>query len=141
MFWTKNAPLKFVRKSVSDSLSSTFAPREIEELSSIATLVDIDEGQKLTVEGTTGREVLVIVSGTASVLRGAEVVASVGPGQFVGEIASLSGARRNATVVADTDMTVYAMSNPEFSALLTRCPLLERRVTTGAVRRLADAKA
>ena len=137
MFWTKNAPLNFVRKSVRDSLAETFAPREIEELSSVATLVDIDEGQKLTIEGTAGREVIVIVSGTASVVRDAEVIAQVGPGQFVGEIASLSGAPRNATVIADGEMTVYAMSNQEFASLLVRCPLLERRVTTGAVKRLA----
>lgn len=137
MFWTKNVPSNFVRKSVRDALARTFAPREIEELSGTATLVDIDEGQKLTVEGTSGREVLVIVTGTASVVRDGEVIAQVGPGEFVGEIASLSGAPRNATVVADSAMTVYAMSNPEFASLLVRCPLLERRVTSGAVKRLA----
>lgn len=139
MFWTKKTPLNYVPKRIIDALSSQFNDHELTELVTLGTLVELDAGTKLTVEGTTGREALVIVSGTASVLRDGETVATVGAGDVVGEIALLSGEPRMANVVADTEMAAYVLSPSEFSTLLARCPRLERKVSTTAVKRLATA--
>lgn len=139
MFWTKKNTLNYIPKRVRDALAVNFNDHELEQLSRQGTLVDLAVGDKLAVEGTTGQQALIIVSGTATVLRDGTDVATLTAGDIVGEMALLSGQPRSATVVADTDMTVYALSSREFSSLLATCPRLERSITMTAVRRLAEA--
>lgn len=141
MFWTKKNPRTYISAQVRTALERTFNEYELEQLAQLGTLVDIAEGDKLTVEGTTGRQALIVIEGTASVLRGGEPIATVGTGDIVGEVALLSGEPRTATVVADTDMTVYAMSAREFASLLSRCPRLANSFTKLALRRLTEAAA
>ena len=43
----------------------------------------------------------------------------MGPGDVFGEMALLSGARRNATVRADTDCRLYRLGREEFLAAVT----------------------
>jgi CRP-like cAMP-binding protein len=121
-----------------DSLAKHFKDDEMIALAQVATMVEVPAGTKLTIEGTLGRQALVIVAGTASVVRNDHVVATVGPGDIVGEIALLSGEPRMATVVADDKLTAYAMSPRDFAALMTRCPSLARRFASTAVRRLSE---
>jgi len=138
MFWTKNKPNNFMSKRVIDALRSNFNERELVELGKVATLVQIAAGTQLTIEGTLGRQAIVMVEGTASVTRNGEYVATIKAGEIVGEIALISGEPRMATVIADTDALVYAMSPRDFNTLLARCPRLEKRMTTLAVRRLTE---
>lgn len=136
MFWTRNHPTKFMPKRVVDALATHFEPDEIDQLAQLGTMIDVSAGSNLMVEGAIGREAFVLVTGTASVVRDGATIATIRPGEIVGEIALLSGTTRTATVVADTDITVYALSPSEFASLLARCPQLERRVAAAAVRRL-----
>lgn len=136
MFWTKPAPKKFMPKRVIDALKANFNEHELNELSRCATPVNIAAGTTLTLEGTLGRQALVMVDGTASVIRNGEKVATISAGDIVGEIALITGEPRTATVVADTDAHVYALSPREFTSLLARCPRLERRVNRQAFERL-----
>jgi hypothetical protein len=85
---------------------------------------------------TTGREFLIIVDGTATVRRQGRVVATLGTGDFVGELSMLAGVPRTATVTADTDLTVEALNRREFASLLDQNPRLARKVMVGAIRRL-----
>lgn len=139
MFWTKTTPQKFMPKRVIDALKANFNEHELVQLSQLATPVNITAGTTLTIEGTLGQQALVMVEGSASVVRNGEHVATIKAGEIVGEIALLTGEPRTATVVADTDATVYALSPRDFASLLTRCPRLEKRVASGAVRRLTAA--
>jgi len=139
MFWTKTSPHNFMPKRVIDALQSNFNEHELTELSRFGTPIEIAAGTTLTVEGTSGRQALVMVDGTASVLRDGEKVATISSGELIGEIALLSGEPRTATVVADTDATVYALSPRDFTSLLARCPRLAQRVTNTAMRRLTTA--
>jgi len=72
-------------------------------------------------------------------MRDGEKIATIKAGELIGEIALLTGERRTATVVADTDASVYALSPREFASLMARCPRLEKRVASAAVRRLTAA--
>jgi len=138
MFSTKTKPQKFMSKRVFDALKANFNEHELVELSKVATPLTIAAGTKLTLEGTLGRQAVIMIDGTASVMRNGERIATVQPGEIIGEISLISGEPRMATVVADTESKVYAMSAAEFQTLLARCPRLERRLTTLAVRRLAE---
>lgn len=79
---------------------------------------------------------MIIVSGTATVRRNGRKVASLGPGDFFGELAVLAGVPRTATVIADVDMTVEAMNRQEFSSLLDESPTMAKKILIGAVKRL-----
>lgn len=135
MFWTKRSPRNFMPKRVIDALAANFSEHELVELARFATPIDLPAGTTITVEGTLGQQAVVIVDGKASVMRDGETVATVGPGDIVGEIALLSNQPRIATVVTDTDATVYALSRREFTSLMARCPALERRIAAAAVKR------
>lgn len=139
MFWTKKSAASFVPKRVIDALHRNFTSDELEVLARLGTMIEVDAGSKLTVEDTLGREALVMVAGTASVLRGGNRVATIKPGEIIGEMSLLSGARRNATVIADSAVTVYALSSREFASLMASCPRLAARTTATALRRLTAA--
>jgi len=53
----------------------------------------------------------------------------------------LTGEPRTATVVADTECVVYALSPRDFASLLARCPRLAKQVASVAMRRLTETAA
>ena len=138
MFWTKNTAKDFIPKRTIDALKANFNEHELVQLARVATPVDVAAGTDLTIQGTLGQQALIMIAGSASVIRNGEHIATIRAGELVGEIALLTGEPRSATVVTDTDSTVYAMSPRDFATLLARCPRLEKRVASTAVRRLTE---
>lgn len=112
---------------------------ELEQIDHLITTVPIPAGRKLTTEGQHGREFIVIVEGQATVSVGGDVVATVGPGDFVGEISLLDGGPRTATVVCDTDVVAKIIGYREFSQLLDAAPTLARSLLPGLVARVREA--
>lgn len=110
--------------------------KELKAISRLVTPVSISEGKVLVREGEPGREFMIIVEGTATVRRNGRKVASLGPGDFFGELAVLAGVPRTATVTADTKMVVEAMNRQEFSSLLDESPAMAKKILMGAVKRL-----
>jgi CRP-like cAMP-binding protein len=62
-------------------------------------------------------------------------VATLGPGDYVGEIAVLDDVRRNATVVAKTPAVIGAIDTGQFRALLREIPVLAERIAAAAAAR------
>jgi CRP/FNR family cyclic AMP-dependent transcriptional regulator len=83
----------------------------------LLTPVTFDDGDVLCQEGQFGRQAFIIVSGTAVVSRGDEVLATVGPGELVGELALLGDGRRTASVTAVEPVRALVMSAQEFNSL------------------------
>ena len=86
------------------------SPRTMKVLSGLGTRMRVAAGQQLTSAGKRGAEVLIVVSGTATCLVQGVEEARFGPGDFFGEVATLDGGPRTATVVAATDMEVLVMN-------------------------------
>jgi CRP-like cAMP-binding protein len=84
--------------------------------------VHIDQGAHIVDEGHNAYELFVIKTGTADVLHGGEVIASVGPGGVVGEIGVLKTHSRTATVVATSPIEAIVMYGPELTALKGSMP-------------------
>lgn len=85
-----------------------------EELRRIATFANEDSastGDTLLREGDYSNEMIAIESGTADVMRDGETVASVGPGDVVGELGVLEKGMRNASVVATSSMRLIRLTN------------------------------
>ncbi len=100
---------------------------------------EMPAGAVLMRQGHVGRELVVVLSGTATVLVDGAEVGSVGPGDFVGEIALLDRRARTATVVADTDLVVLVCGIPEFTELLVGAPHVSRAMLRGMAERLRRA--
>jgi CRP-like cAMP-binding protein len=75
-------------------------------------------GKVLTRLDDVGQEFFVIITGEARVMRGEQRLAHLGPGSFFGEMALLDGGKRSATVVTDTAVEVFVLSEREFADLL-----------------------
>jgi CRP/FNR family cyclic AMP-dependent transcriptional regulator len=112
--------------------------KELKQISRLVTPVHKAAGSELVREGDPGREFMIIASGTAVVKRKGRKVATLGPGDFFGELAVLAGVPRTATVIAETDMVVEAMNRAEFSSLLDESPTMAKKILMGAVRRLYE---
>jgi CRP-like cAMP-binding protein len=91
------------------------------------------EGEALITEGNRPDSFIVIVEGTADVVRGGQVIAQVGPGDLLGEVGLLTNEDRNATVRAASDMWVLVADRGRFSQLMDEVP--------GVARAVADALA
>ena len=94
------------------------------------------EGRVLTTQGKPGREFIIIEDGTARVEIDGTTVAHLGPGDFLGELALITGDPRNATVTATSPMVLRVLNGREFNDLLDESPQVTRKIMVGAVRRV-----
>lgn len=109
-----------------------------------AAQVDAPAGTVLVSEGEEGDTFFVLVSGEATVRRKGDAVRSrrvttLGPGSYFGELALLDPGPRSATVGADTDVTLAAVSARVFRTLLREVPAMNEKLLTGMARRLREA--
>jgi CRP/FNR family transcriptional regulator, cyclic AMP receptor protein len=112
--------------------------RELERIARLCTEVDVPAGRVLCREGEHGQEFFVLESGTVSVTVGGNQVATLGPGDFFGELALLDAGPRNATVTAETDVKVLVVSQQEFMGLLEEEPTVAVRMLPAIGARLRD---
>jgi CRP/FNR family transcriptional regulator, cyclic AMP receptor protein len=113
--------------------------KELGEIAAIADELDLKEGSKLTTEGRRGREFFVIVEGNADVLMNGKWVNSVRQGDFLGEIALVTGRPRTATVQATTPIRVLVITAQNFDRLLRTNPEIQRKILLSLAERLATA--
>ena len=117
---------------------SELSKKELRTVSRLMTQIDVKEGRALTREGEVGREFMIIMEGTAVVRRNGRKIAELGAGDFLGELAVLSGAPRTADVIASSDMVLETLNRREFMSLLDESAAIAKKVLIGAVKRLHD---
>ncbi len=117
---------------------SELTKKELKTVSRLMTEITAKEGKYLTREGDLGREFMVISEGTAVVRRNGRKIATLGPGDFLGELAVLSGAPRTADVIASSDMVLETLNRREFMSLLDESASIAKKVLIGAVKRLHE---
>ncbi len=66
-------------------------------------------------------------------------VATLGPGQYFGEMALLDRRPRSATVVSETDMTLLVLGQRQFNGVLDAVPALSRKMLAAMATRLREA--
>lgn len=117
---------------------SGLSKADLRKIERLMTPINIKSGKTLMKQGAVGAEAFVIVEGKASVRKGSRVVATVGPGDVIGEMAILSRHPRSATVTAETDMLVEVLSRREFSSLLDEVPSLSKKIMLSVIDRLNE---
>jgi CRP-like cAMP-binding protein len=116
-----------------------FASCTDKQLSFIATQVedvDVDGGKVLCVEGSSGGDFFVVVTGTAKVERGGKVVDQLGPGAFFGEIALIDQGPRTATVTTTSPMRLIVLGPAQFRDVLHADPDMARQLLVAVTKRL-----
>jgi len=112
---------------------SELSKRELKTVARLMTELDVKEGAR---QGEPGREFMIISTGTAKVEIDGQTVAHLGPGDFLGELAVISGTPRTATVTATSAMIIEVLNRREFMSLLDESANLGRKILVGAVKRL-----
>ena len=98
---------------------------------------DVSAGTRLTGEGAAGYSFYVLADGAASVTAGGDMIASLGPGDFFGEVAILGDGRRSATVTTTANSTVLAMFGTEFRRLQNAQPAIADSIAAATRLRVA----
>ena len=111
--------------------------RALQQIAAMADEVDVPEGRQLTREGEAGSEFFIILTGTAEVRRRGRKIRTLGPGDFLGEIALVTRVPRTATVTATSPLDVLVITAREFRALLEQAPAVQTKVLEALAERLA----
>jgi CRP/FNR family cyclic AMP-dependent transcriptional regulator len=98
-------------------------------------------GDPIVGEGTGGVAFFFILQGETSVSVGGEEVATLGRGEYVGELALLDPeGPRSATVTARTDVVLAAMSTWQFRPFILAHPQVAWAMLQRLARRLREAQ-
>jgi CRP/FNR family transcriptional regulator, cyclic AMP receptor protein len=117
---------------------STCTPEQLEKLASAGTVVDYETGALLTDQGVVGHRFHLILDGKADVTRSGQVVATIGQGDFVGEIGLLGGGAATATVTCSAPTTTLTLRRERFWELLEAEPAIALRILEVVCRRLEE---
>ena len=117
-------------------LFSRCSKKQLAAIARLADLIQLPAGTKLIREGASGREFMVIVDGAGEVRRKGRKVATIGPGDFIGEIALIVGGPRNATVVTTTDTSLLVLTARQFWTVLEDAPEIQGSVLKALGERL-----
>jgi CRP-like cAMP-binding protein len=112
---------------------------ELDAVAEAIRAVEVDEGEPVATEGDFGHTLYFVEQGTAVVARDGTVLATVGPGDVVGEIAVLASGRRTASVIATSPMRLLAVFKRDVWGLERRAPEAARRLQAILDGRRADA--
>jgi CRP-like cAMP-binding protein len=92
--------------------------RELQEIAGQMRERRFASGDTVTQEGAGGAGFFVVEDGTAEVSVDGAPRGTIGPGDYFGEIALLTGSDRTATIVAQSDMTCWGMTPWDFRPLV-----------------------
>jgi CRP/FNR family transcriptional regulator, cyclic AMP receptor protein len=110
--------------------------KELELLAKLAKEQSYESGATIVKAGASGHGLYVIKEGNVSVVRDGQKVASMGPGQFFGEVSVLDGGPRTADVKADTATTCLTLISWEIKPLLMDNAAISYKMLLEMVKRL-----
>ena len=112
---------------------------QLAELATWFHVQNASEGVRLVGEGAHGYTFFILTEGTAVVTSDGEGLATLGPGEFFGEIAILGDGRRTATVTSTTPVRLLVITGQSFKTLLEHQPPIAAKVLSALAERLAPA--
>ena len=116
---------------------SACSTEELLQVASVCTIRDAESGEAVVTEGEVGSEFFIILKGLARVTRDGALVGRLKAGDFFGELALFDPAPRNATVVANGDLSCAVLSKPAFKLVLQQAPVRDN-IFVGMARRLHE---
>jgi CRP-like cAMP-binding protein len=120
-------------------LFSTSSAKDLRVIRKALEEVTVPPGRVLCEQGTIGREFFLIVEGKAAVKKNNRKTATLGPGQYFGELALLDRRPRSASVISETDMKLLILGQRQFNGVLDAVPALSRKMLAAMATRLREA--
>jgi CRP/FNR family cyclic AMP-dependent transcriptional regulator len=97
--------------------------------------IEVPAGWYLLNQGSSPVGFFVVLSGQCTVEREGAAIATLGPGDFFGEIALLEGEHRTATVITATSVKALVMDSDEFFEMCAEIPEVGQRINAAALER------
>ncbi|HBE92424.1 MAG TPA: cyclic nucleotide-binding protein [Gammaproteobacteria bacterium] len=96
-------------------------------------------GETIFTEGTTGREMYVVLKGSVDIRVGNKTLDVTRPGGVFGEMALIDSSARSATAIAKDDCTLAIVDEKQFLRMVERTPLFTlnvMQILAGRLRRM-----
>jgi CRP-like cAMP-binding protein len=100
--------------------------------------LDVPAHRVLARQGEIETGFFIVVSGSVAVVRDGETLATLGPGDFFGELSVLDGQPRVAQVVSSEPTTCLALASWDFEAVIGEQPSVALAVMRGLAGRLRE---
>jgi CRP-like cAMP-binding protein len=103
---------------------SGLSDRGLADLVPLVDRTDVGAGEVLTREGAISRQAFIVLAGRATVFIDGQAMATIGAGEFVGEMGMLDNQPCSATVRADTPMRLLVVGPQAFTSLADHSAVL-----------------
>jgi len=114
--------------------------RQAEQIAKLLKERRFAKGETVILEGSGGAAFFFIDSGEATVSRKGVALATLGQGDYFGEVALIDGGPRSATVTAATDLACYGLTFWEFRPLVERNGAIGWKLLQAMAKRLRAAE-
>jgi pyruvate,water dikinase len=114
--------------------------RQAEQIARLLKERRFAKGETVIMEGSGGAAFFLIDSGEAKVSHKGVDLATLGPGDYFGEVALIDGGPRMATVTASTDLVCYGLTFWEFRPLVERNGAIAWKLLQALAKRLRDTE-
>jgi len=131
----KNAKIELIKRV---PLFARCSKRELEEIAALADELDMPADRNLTKEGAVSHEFVVLVSGAAAVKRNGRTINRLSGGDFLGELALVTGRPRTATVTTTEPSRLLVITAAAFRRLMRDTPSIQAKVLEAVVSRLPE---
>jgi CRP/FNR family cyclic AMP-dependent transcriptional regulator len=111
---------------------------DLEALAGRSSQVDFPAGHVIARQGEIGTGFFVVISGRVRVVRDGALVATLGDGEFFGELSVLDRQPRNAMVAAEIPTSCLALASWDFDAVMLAQPTLTLAILRGVAMRLRE---
>jgi CRP-like cAMP-binding protein len=124
-----------VRRLKEVPLFSGCSKRELEEIAGVADELVFPADRTLIQQGDAGREFIVVLDGDVEVRRDGRLLPK-GDANYFGEVALLTGAPRNATVITTTRVDALVITARAFDHIVANSSSIRRKVIANLASRL-----
>ncbi len=99
-------------------LFSSCTKKELERVAKATDEVSMAAGRTFVHQGEVGREAFIVVEGEVTIERSGQAIATLGPGEVVGELSLLDHGPRSASATCATDCKLLVVDQRRFTAVI-----------------------
>ena len=122
------------------SLFEGLSKKELRAVIETGKEVSHDEGHEVVRQGDSGAGFHLILEGEAAVVVNGRTRATLGPGDYFGEMSLIDEGPRSATVRTSSPLRTFSLTSWKFSALIKKHPSMALKMLVEMSRRLRQSE-